>query len=204
MGTADLFNGAAGAVARARRYYFAPTRPFDLADAVNRAAAAAGTSLRVGRTSTADHDGHHVSVARVGIGGLRAVDGELGLRGWRASYTRGVVHYLVRDVTFTEAFDGALLEHARGALGGTVYVECADDAHRLACEASGLLPWTKEAEEGALASWYTPLHAAAAGAVRLEQAERVPATDALLRSRSIREYEAEVEALRWARAEARW
>jgi hypothetical protein len=175
--------------------FFAPTRPYSIVDAVNRAALATGSATRAQQGAHADYNGHLVIVERgdYSYGSPLHDEADKEARGWRAYYTWSGPNYLARSTNFAAALGAAMREYHRGALGASVRVRAHTAEQAAACEAAGLLAWSKEAEEAADAAWRTDVHNEVGTALWYESKMGVPAISLLIASTSAAEFRAKID-----------
>jgi hypothetical protein len=162
--------------------YRLPTIPYDLITAVNRAAAATGSTGLASATHRAGYNGHRVLVAYYPIPKI-----------WTAEYIWAGRVVLARG-SFENCLDAALSEYRRGALGTSVTVEIADDDldHAQMLMLARFLPAAEALAQDA--TWQDARYAAAFRAVELERRRGIPATTFLIQSATIEEFEAKLEA----------
>jgi hypothetical protein len=176
--------------------FFAPTRPYSIVDAVNRACLATGSPTRAQQGAHADYNGHFVVVERgdYARGAPLRDEADKETSGWRAYYTWSGPNYLARSTHFAAALHAAMREYARGALGASVRVRAHTDEQARACEAAGLLAWSEEADEAADAAWRTDLYNEVGQAIWYEKNMGVPAVAMLVGSTTAAEFRAKVDA----------
>lgn len=160
-----------------------PQRPFKLVDAVNRMSLATGGIRTAQQAARADYNGHRVHVTFSSYRGA-----------WSASYTWAGTCWLARMTTFECALDTALREHARGALGSEVRVDCMTEEQVETCRARGLV--SLEEAEALNALWKDARFNQVNQAIELERRFGIPATAFLLRSATVEEYNTQLEAYR--------
>ena len=159
-----------------------PQRSYSLIDAVNRMSLATGSYANASRGGGADYNGHRVEVDR----GVNP--------GWRAHYTWAGTVWLARGLSFEGALDAAMREHGRGALGSEIRVACETDEQVAMCVARGFV--TKDVAAALRAEWRDARHDCVNEAIDLDRKHGIPATAFLIRSESVAEYRAKVEAYR--------
>jgi len=164
------------------RTMYMPQRPFSLVDAVNRMSLATGSYANASRGGGADYNGHRVDVDR----GANP--------GWRAHYTWAGLVWLTRGATFEQALAAAIREHDRGALGSEIRVACETDEQVAACVALGFVD--RDVADAQRAVWRDTRYDFVNEAIELDRKQGIPATSFLIRSESVDEYRAKVEAYR--------
>lgn len=120
-----------------------PTRPYELADAFNRMAAATGSVARAIGAANANYNGHRVTVC---FNEFRKY--------WVAEYYWGQRVVLARG-SLEECLRAAAREHARGALGSEVHVGVRDQQELELALSLGLgyVEHSQEAEAAHSATW---------------------------------------------------
>jgi len=158
-----------------------PYKPMTVTDAINHYAAATGSPAYAQSCESAHYMGYR---AWMNFNDVRGY--------WIAEYTWAGRRVIARG-SFEEVL-GALVRFQEGnGKGGCVSVYCTNDAEVAACEAVGMVPWSKEADEAAynaVAWWGTEV----SSAFRLQQQVGIPAVHMLATSNSLDEYRAKVDA----------
>lgn len=164
---------------------YMPQRPFTLIDAINRMSLATGSYANASRGGGANYNGHRVDVDR----GIHP--------GWRAHYFWAGIVWLARGLSFEGALDAAVREHGRGALGSEIRVACETDEQEALCTAYGFV--TKEEDDTLRAKWRDARYDLVNEAIDLDRKHGIPATSMLIRSATVEEFRAKVEAYRLER-----
>jgi hypothetical protein len=174
--------------------YWMPTRPYSVIDAVNRMAAATGSTAYAMRAAHADYNGHAVRVYWNDYRGY-----------WLAEYQWGERVVLARG-QLAEALYAACREYKRGALGASVraaYPESVREGNvpsesipyfEQMCVEHGLTSEAVLSEEAHRDTWWTPLHAKVNEALDYERRGFAPAVGFLCNSATLDEYEAKLNA----------
>lgn len=167
-----------------------PQRPYKLVDAINRMSLATGSVRTAQQAASADYNGHRVVVSYSSY-----------RNAWSASYTWAGTVWLARMTTFEDALRAAFYEHDKGALGSEIKVECQTEEQVTICRARGLV--SVEEAEDIKANWKDARFAEVNQAIELERRFGIPATAFLLRSATVEEYHAKLEAHREERRAAK-
>jgi hypothetical protein len=164
--------------------FWMPTRPFSVIDAINRMAAATGSMRFAAAASSANYNGHRVTVS---FNTYRQY--------WVADYFWAGRVVLSRGSSEIQpALDAALREYNRGALGAEVIVDARNEAEAEACIKAGLVPYSEAARAAHDATWRTDLHNEVNDAMELERQVGIPAVGFLANSATMDEYKGKVDA----------
>lgn len=161
--------------------FWLPTRPYGLADSVNRVAAATGSPRYAMGAHSADYNGHRV---HVGFNSYRGY--------YTCEYTWSGRNVLARG-PLADCLEAAKREQARGALGSTVVVHVRDQAEADLCISMGFEPHSEAIEKAHTVTWYSELHREVGQALRYQNQMGCPAVGFLLESKTLAEYKAKVD-----------
>lgn len=173
--------------------FYLPTRPFSVLQATNRAAIATGSARSAMVAHDADYNGHRAVVSQNAYGS------------YGAHYTWAGLNWLARRATFLDACAAAKREYDRGALGASATATLRLDqegeraAEVLAEARAALLPagWQElpagaDLQAALSGEWWTPLHAEAFHAVRMERERGIPVC-LLFQSSTVEEWRGKVD-----------
>lgn len=156
--------------------YRLPTIPYDIIAAVNRAAAATGTTSYASKTHRANYNGHHVTIA---FNDYRQY--------WVTEYFWAGRVVLARG-SFEDCLEAGIREYQRGALGTTVSVGVDEDQLDYAQLAllNGFLP--SDEADAKDAEWKDERFDEVHHALTSEKQTGVPATAYLIQAKTLEEY----------------
>jgi len=152
--------------------FLAPTKPYSLVDALNRAALATGSMRAAGAGHSADYNGHH-----------NIVEYNTFRRYWVVRYTWAGSHVVYRGHDFATAVEAGLRAYDGQGRGASLRVNVPEgDAESLAVARSHPRLVSEAESKAAEAEWRTDLHGLVHTALDWERKCGVP-TSLLLESR---------------------
>jgi hypothetical protein len=164
--------------------FYVPTKPYGVIDAINRQAAATGSWNFAVSSSSADYNGHHISVTWNSYRGY-----------YIAEYYWGQRNVLCRG-TAAECVSAAINEWRHQGKGAkvsmTIKVEDADTIKAVLASftASPTLAEVKEGREQWPPAWWSWKHAEVPNALNFERQLGCPYTSFLLKAETPEEYKA--------------